>query len=119
MSGCLHLLDHRTSLQRKGGGGGRGGQTVEGAFVCDIIDQKDTHGAAVVSSGDGPEAFLTYCPQREKDNPRDRPTMGLPTSCIPNLKLHPLAIQVDSSDFEIDSDCRDEAWCEAVFAKAQ
>lgn len=46
-------------------------------------------------------------------------TGGVLTSSVPDLKLHPLSIQLDGPDLEIDSDCRNEAWCEAVFTKTQ
>jgi hypothetical protein len=42
-----------------------------------------------------------------------------PTSCVPNLKLDPLSVKLDSTDLEVDSDCGDKARCKAVFTKTQ
>lgn len=33
--------------------------TVEGLFICNVINQQDTHGTSVVSGSDGPETFLS------------------------------------------------------------
>jgi len=39
----------------------KGARTVERALVCYIVDEQDAHGATVVGSGDGAEAFLAGC----------------------------------------------------------
>jgi hypothetical protein len=37
---------------------GKMGHTVEGAFVCDIVDEQNAHGTPIVRCGDGSESFL-------------------------------------------------------------
>lgn len=40
--------------------GWEGGQlTVEGLFICNVIDQQDTHGTSVISGSDGSETLLS------------------------------------------------------------
>lgn len=73
--------------------------TVKRTLVCDIINEKDSHGASVVCCRDGPEAFLARR--------------------VPNLQLHPLAIQFDRADFEVDADGGDEGWGEGVLTESQ
>ena len=68
------------------------GLTVEGLLICDIVDQQDTHGASVISCGDGAEALL---PCR-----------------IPYLQFDALSVQFDSANLEVDADGRNEGWRE-------
>ena len=56
---------------------------VKTLLIGDVIDQHDPHGPPVVGRGDGPEPLL---------------------ACrVPDLQLDFLAIQLDSSDLEINS----------------
>lgn len=80
-------------------GGGVAILTLERTFICYIVDQKDTHGASVVRCRDSAEAFLA--------------------GCVPNLQLHPLSVQLDRSDLEINADSSDEGRSEGVFTEAQ
>lgn len=70
---------------------------IEGAFIGDIVDQHDSHGAAVVSGGDGAEAFLA--------------------GRVPDLEFYAFAVEVDGANFEVDSDGADEGGCEGVIAE--
>lgn len=79
--------------------GQEGRHTVEGAFIRDVVDEQDAHGTPVVGGSDGAEALL---PCR-----------------IPDLQLHPLAVQLDGPDLEVDADGRDERRRERVLAEAQ
>lgn len=72
---------------------------MERPLVGHVIDEENTHRAAVVCSCDGTEAFLT--------------------GRVPDLQFHSLAIQLDGADLEIDSDRSDERWGEGVFAESQ
>lgn len=58
--------------------------TLEGSFIGHIVDEKDSHRTAIVCRCDGAETFLA--------------------SRIPYLKLHSLAVQLDCTNFEVDSD---------------
>jgi hypothetical protein len=63
-------------------------RTVERSLIRDIIDEKNTHGAAIISRGNGSEAFLA--------------------GGIPYLQLDALAVQLDRSDLEVYSNGGDE-----------
>ncbi len=76
-----------------------GSITVKALLIRDIVHQQNPHGASIVRSRDGPEALLTRG--------------------VPYLQLHPLAVQVDGADLEVNADGGDEAGGEAVFAKAE
>lgn len=62
--------------------------TLEGSFIGHIVDEKDSHRTAIVCRCDGAETFLA--------------------SRIPYLKLHSLAVQLDCTNFEVDSDGSNE-----------
>jgi hypothetical protein len=68
-------------------------------LIRNIVDQQNTHGTSVVSSRDRPEALLT--------------------GSVPDLQLHPLPIQLNRPDFEVNSDGCDERWGERIFAEAK
>lgn len=74
-------------------------RTVERALICDIVDQQNSHSTSVISSCDSPEAFLS--------------------GGIPYLELHPLSIQLDRPNLEVDTDGRDERWRERVLAESK
>ena len=81
------------------GEGRRGKRTVETLLIRHIVDQQNTHGASVVSGGDGAEALLT--------------------SGIPDLQLDTLVVELDGTNLEVDADGGDEGGGEAVFAESQ
>lgn len=72
-------------------------RTVKALLICHIVDEQDTHRAAVVGGGDGSKTFLA--------------------GSVPYLQFHALAVQVDGADLKIYPDGCDETWCEAVFAE--
>lgn len=71
--------------------------TLKGSLVGDVVDEEDAHGTAIVGCRDGSESLLA--------------------SSVPYLQLHPLAIQLDGPDLEVDADGRDEGGREGVLAK--
>ncbi len=90
---------------------------VERFLISNIVHQQNTHSSSIVSWREG---------ERENDQTRGRRSgtlssqekkrktcrdgsEALLTSGIPNLQLNLLAFQLNSSDFEIDTNCRDEA----------
>lgn len=68
-------------------------------LIRDIINKQDTHGASVVSGGDGAETLLA--------------------GGIPDLEFNALAVEFDGADFEVDSDGGDEGRGEGVLAETQ
>ena len=56
---------------------------VEALLVGDVVDQHDAHGAAVVGGGDGAEPLLA--------------------SCVPDLQLDLLPIQLYCANLEVNS----------------
>jgi len=74
-------------------------RTVEALLIRHVVHQQDTHGASVVSGGDGAEALLTRG--------------------VPYLQLNALAVQLNRADLEIDTDSGDEGGREGVFAETQ
>lgn len=60
---------------------------VERFCVCDIIDDDNTVSAAVVTAGDSAESLLT--------------------SCVPNLKLDRLSIQLNGSNLKVNANGAD------------
>lgn len=95
---CLTNVVSGGRLQ-KGRQVAKGAHTIETLLIRNIVDQQDTHSASVICGGDRSESFLT--------------------GCIPYLQLHSLAIQIDRADLKVDSYCRNERWCEAVFGEAK
>lgn len=77
----------------------RNRRTIKTSLVRHIIDQENAHCATVVGCCDRAEALLT--------------------GGVPYLQLYPLAVEVDSADFEVDAYRCDEGWGEAVFAEAE
>lgn len=73
--------------------------TIKAPPIRHIIDQQNPHSTAIISRRDGAKPLL----------PRG----------IPYLQLHPLAVQLDGPDLEVDADGRDEGRRERVFAEAQ
>ena len=65
--------------------------------VRDIISDNNTVGTFIITTGDGLESLLT--------------------SSIPNLKFYCFAINIDSSNFEINTDCRHEVVIENIILK--
>lgn len=63
-------------------------RTLERFLVSYVVDQENAHRASVVGSGDCSKAFLA--------------------SGIPDLQLHPLAIEFDCADLEVNADGCDE-----------
>lgn len=82
-----------------GGGTKRVVLTLERPFIGHVVDQENTHRATVVGGRDGSETFLA--------------------SCIPDLQFHSLAIQLDCTDLEVDTDGCNEGRGERVLAEAQ
>lgn len=76
-----------------------GPDVVEGLFVCNVIDQQDTHGTSVVSGSDGSETFLP--------------------SSIPNLQLDSLPIELDCSDLKVNTDGGDERRSPGILTESQ
>lgn len=74
-------------------------RTIERSFVGDIVHQQDPHGTTVVGRGYSSEPFLA--------------------GGVPDLQLDTLAIELDSSDFEVDANRRDEGRSKRVLAEAQ
>lgn len=58
--------------------------TLERPLISHIVDQENAHRTTVVGGGDGSETFLA--------------------SCVPDLQLHSLSIQLDRADLEVDTD---------------
>jgi hypothetical protein len=73
--------------------------TIEGSLVGDIVDEKDTHRAAIIGRRDGAEALLA--------------------SSIPDLELHALAIELNGANLEVDANSGDEGRGEGVLAETQ
>ena len=73
--------------------------TVEGSLIGYVVDQEDTHRAAVIGRRDGAETLLA--------------------SRIPDLQLHTLAVQLDGADLEVNADGGDERGREGVFTESQ
>lgn len=73
--------------------------TIETLLVRDIIHQENSHGASVVCGCNGAETLL---------------------ACrVPYLQFHPLSIQINRPDLEIDAYRSDERGCETVFGEAK
>ena len=73
--------------------------TVKTLLIRNIIDEQDAHGATVISGGNGTETLLT--------------------SGIPDLKLDALAIELDSTNLEVNANGGDERGRKRVFAESQ
>ena len=71
---------------------------VEGLFVGDVIDEHDSHGPAVVGSGDGAEPLLA--------------------SGVPNLQLDLFPVHFDRANLKVDPDRRNERRVEGVFGES-
>ena len=56
---------------------------VKGLLIRNVIDQHDSHGSSIISSGDCPESLLSCC--------------------IPDLKFNLLPIQFYRSDLEVNA----------------
>jgi hypothetical protein len=82
-----------------GGGKKRRGLTLERPLIGHIVDQENAHRATVVGGRDGSETFLT--------------------GCIPDLQFHSLAIQLDCTDLEVDTNGCNEGRGERVLTEAQ
>ena len=65
--------------------------------VRDIISDNNTVGTLIITTGDGLESLLS--------------------SSIPNLKFYCFAININSSNFEINTDCRHEVVIENIILK--
>ena len=74
-------------------------RTIKTSLVGHVIDQENAHRTTVVGCCDCAEALLA--------------------GSVPYLQLYPLAVEVDSADFEVDAYRCDEGWGEAVFAEAE
>lgn len=74
------------------------GHTVEALFIGHIVDQENSHGAAIVGGSDCSETFLS--------------------SSVPYLQLDSLAVEVNGPDLKVDADGGDETRGKAVFGKA-
>jgi hypothetical protein len=74
-------------------------RTVEGSLVGDVVNQQNAHSTSIVCGCDGTEALLA--------------------SGVPDLQLHPLAVEFDGADLEVDTNGCDEGRREGVFAKAE
>lgn len=61
----------------------------EGLCVGNVVDDDDSVGASIIAGCDGSEALLA--------------------GCVPNLKLHRLAVQVHCSNFKVHPDGANEA----------
>jgi hypothetical protein len=72
--------------------------TIKASLICNIINQQDTHRTPIISRCNRPKSLLARR--------------------IPNLQLHPLAIQFNGSNLEVDSDCGDEGRRETIFAES-
>ena len=72
---------------------------VERNLISDIIHYNDTMGSSVVRTGDGSESLLT--------------------SSIPDLKFDRLAIVLDGSDLEINTDRTDVTLCVGIISESQ
>lgn len=72
---------------------------MERPLIGHVVDKKNTHSTTVVSRGDGTETFLACS--------------------IPDLQLHSLAIQLNRTDLEINTDGGDERRSEGVFAETE
>lgn len=88
---------HATHLKEESGPWLR--LTLKRTLISHIIHEQDAHGTAVVSCCDSAKTFLA--------------------SCVPNLQLYALAVELNGAYFEIDANGRDEARSERVLAKAQ
>lgn len=93
------FCENEISLQRSGSWKRKKKHTLERPLIGHVVDKEDTHSTTVVSRGDGTETFL---------------------SCgIPDLQLHSLAIQLNRTDLEINTDGGDEGRSEGVFAETE
>lgn len=72
---------------------------VEAVHVGDIVDHTDAVSTSVVRRSNSSESFLA--------------------SRVPNLQLHRLAIQLNSSDFEVDTDSRNVGFGVGVIGESQ
>ena len=73
--------------------------TVERPLVRHVIYQQYPHCSSIVCCGDGAKSLL---------------------ACrVPDLKFDALAIQLDCSDFKVDSYCGDERGREGIFAESE
>jgi len=72
---------------------------VEGIHVSHIKDYTDSMCTSVVGRSNGPESFLP--------------------SCVPNLELHCLSIELDRTDFKVDADSGDVALSVGVVRKSK
>lgn len=71
--------------------------TVERALICNIVHKQNPHSASIVCGGDGSEPFL---------------------SCrVPYLQLHPLAVEFNRADFEVNPYRGDERRREGILAE--
>lgn len=74
-------------------------RTVKTLLVRHVVNEEDSHCAAVVGCCDCSEALL---------------------ACrVPYLQFYALAVEVDGADFEVDADGCDEGRGETVFAEAE
>jgi len=71
----------------------------ETVLICDVINHDDTVCPPVVAAGDGAEALLP--------------------SGVPNLQLDDLAIDLDGTDFKIDTDCANVCLGVGIVSEAQ
>jgi len=73
--------------------------TVEALLVGHVIYQQNTHCSSVVRSRDCSESFLTCG--------------------VPYLQFHPLAVQVDRSNLEVNPDRGDETGGKTVLTETE
>lgn len=74
-------------------------RTLKALLIRDIIHEQYPHRTSIIRRRDRPETFLSRR--------------------IPYLQLHPLAVQLDGADLEIDPDRSDERGRETVFAESE
>jgi len=72
---------------------------IEGLFIGNIVHEQNAHGASVVSSSNSAEALLA--------------------SSIPNLEFDALAVELDGTDLEVDSNSGDEGRGPCVVTEAK
>ena len=71
---------------------------VEGVHVCDIVDDTDAVGAAIVRGGNGAESFLTSSIPLGEPSQLDVLVIHVVISTY-DLQLHGLAIEFNCPDF--------------------
>jgi hypothetical protein len=93
----------------------------ERLLIGDVVNQKNAHGAAIVSGGDGAKPLLIggigkHTPH--KKNAHAHVAFYL-AGGVPNLQFAALVVDFDSANLEIDADGSDEGSVESVIRETE